>query len=240
MTAVDRNNPKRAASSESRMSLMEFMREFPDDATCLEWLWRHRYSPDGDTPMCPKCETCARSSGTDDREPRTVVDVHRLRAPPAPDGRDDLPQVVYVASPVVLRDVPDDEHSVRDLRQAAGARARRHLQDGVAHGEPIRNHLMTQDGDPLPATSRSTRPTSAVSRARTPSVTAPRAPGPQSHRVGHGRAQGPRQGRGHSVQWSRGHPSPRSRQREGRVEPLLGRLARRTAPLRGRLHPPVG
>jgi transposase len=36
---------------------MEFMREFPDDQACLEWLWRNRYSPDGETAQCPKCET---------------------------------------------------------------------------------------------------------------------------------------------------------------------------------------
>jgi transposase-like protein len=35
---------------------MEFMREFPDDATCLEWLWRTRYSADGETARCPKCD----------------------------------------------------------------------------------------------------------------------------------------------------------------------------------------
>lgn len=38
------------------MSLMEFMREFPDDATCLEHLWRQRYSPDGERARCPQCE----------------------------------------------------------------------------------------------------------------------------------------------------------------------------------------
>jgi transposase-like protein len=36
---------------------MEFMREFPDDAACLDWLWRNRYSPDGEHADCPKCET---------------------------------------------------------------------------------------------------------------------------------------------------------------------------------------
>jgi transposase len=56
MPPVDRNNPKRAASSESRYSLMEFTRDFPDDATCLEWLWTTRYSPDGEHAECPKCE----------------------------------------------------------------------------------------------------------------------------------------------------------------------------------------
>jgi len=35
---------------------MEFMREFPDDATCLEWLWKHRYASDGVHAYCPKCE----------------------------------------------------------------------------------------------------------------------------------------------------------------------------------------
>lgn len=55
MPPVNRNQPKRAASSESQYSLMEFMREFPDDATCLEWLWRNRYSEDGEHAFCPAC-----------------------------------------------------------------------------------------------------------------------------------------------------------------------------------------
>lgn len=54
--ANDRNNPRRAASSESQYSIMEFMREFPDDDTCLNWLWRSRYSEDGKHAECPKCE----------------------------------------------------------------------------------------------------------------------------------------------------------------------------------------
>jgi transposase len=56
MPPVNRNKPIRAESSESRYTLVEFMREFPDDATCLEWLWRNRYSPDGIHAECPKCE----------------------------------------------------------------------------------------------------------------------------------------------------------------------------------------
>lgn len=55
MAAVDRNNPKRAASSESSYSLVEFMRTFPDDAACLEYLWKSRYAPDGGHAVCPKC-----------------------------------------------------------------------------------------------------------------------------------------------------------------------------------------
>jgi transposase-like protein len=35
---------------------MEFMREFPDDETCLQWLWRTRHSEDRLHADCPKCE----------------------------------------------------------------------------------------------------------------------------------------------------------------------------------------
>src|SRR3954462_15584967 len=35
---------------------MEFMREFPDDAACLDHLWRTRYAADGEHAECPKCE----------------------------------------------------------------------------------------------------------------------------------------------------------------------------------------
>ena len=55
MPPVDRLQPRRGKSSESTVSLMEFMREFPDDATCLEWLWRNRHSSDGEHAHCPKC-----------------------------------------------------------------------------------------------------------------------------------------------------------------------------------------
>jgi transposase-like protein len=35
---------------------MEFMREFPDDDSCLEYLWRTRLSRDGTHTHCPKCD----------------------------------------------------------------------------------------------------------------------------------------------------------------------------------------
>jgi transposase len=56
MPPVDRNNPVRAQSSDSRVSFMEFIREYPDDATCMEFLWRTRYAEDGEHAECPKCE----------------------------------------------------------------------------------------------------------------------------------------------------------------------------------------
>jgi len=53
---VDRNQPRRGRASESSYSLMEFMRECPDDAACLDMLWRERYAPDGHRAACPKCK----------------------------------------------------------------------------------------------------------------------------------------------------------------------------------------
>jgi transposase len=56
MAAKNRNQPTRQASSASDYSLMEFMREYPDDAACLDRLWRDRFAPDGHHAQCPKCE----------------------------------------------------------------------------------------------------------------------------------------------------------------------------------------
>jgi len=56
MAANDRNNPIRRPSSDSDLSVVEFWREFPDDAACLDRLWRERYAPDGHHAHCPVCE----------------------------------------------------------------------------------------------------------------------------------------------------------------------------------------
>jgi transposase len=56
MAAGNRKNPQRAKSSESRYSLMEFMRDFPDDDACLEWLWATRFeTEDEGDAWCRKC-----------------------------------------------------------------------------------------------------------------------------------------------------------------------------------------
>lgn len=52
----DRNNPTRGSASYSQYSFMEFQRDFPDDASCLRFLWRQRYAPNGSHADCPKCE----------------------------------------------------------------------------------------------------------------------------------------------------------------------------------------
>ena len=56
MAANDRNDLKRAKSSDSDLTVVEFWREFPDDAACLDRLWRERYAPDGHHAHCPVCD----------------------------------------------------------------------------------------------------------------------------------------------------------------------------------------
>ncbi|MHB8468164.1 MAG: IS1595 family transposase [Gaiellaceae bacterium] len=56
MAPANRKIPKRAPSSQSLYSVTEFLREFPDDEACLQYLWRARHSVDGEHAHCPKCE----------------------------------------------------------------------------------------------------------------------------------------------------------------------------------------
>jgi transposase len=56
MPPANRHDPTRTPCSDSQFSLMEFMREYPDDAACLEHLWRERFSTDGEHADCPKCD----------------------------------------------------------------------------------------------------------------------------------------------------------------------------------------
>lgn len=57
MPPANRHQPRRAKSSTSDYSVTEFLAEFPDDAACLEHLWRTRYSPDGEHAHCPRCDS---------------------------------------------------------------------------------------------------------------------------------------------------------------------------------------
>jgi transposase len=56
MAANDRNNPQRQKSSWSQYTLVEFMRDYPDDGACLDKLWRERFAPDGHHAHCPRCD----------------------------------------------------------------------------------------------------------------------------------------------------------------------------------------
>ena len=56
MPPANRHQPRRAKSSTSDYSVTEFLADFPDDAACLEHLWRTRHAPDGEHAHCPRCD----------------------------------------------------------------------------------------------------------------------------------------------------------------------------------------
>lgn len=56
MPPANRHEPRRAKSSTSDYSVTEFLAEFPDDAACLDHLWRTRHAPDGEHAHCPRCD----------------------------------------------------------------------------------------------------------------------------------------------------------------------------------------
>jgi transposase len=55
MAPGNRKAPKRSTASESQYSLVEFMADFPDDETCLRWLWNTRYNLGDTTAHCTRC-----------------------------------------------------------------------------------------------------------------------------------------------------------------------------------------
>ena len=74
MSKVDRNNPVRSKASDSTYSLMEFAREFPDDAACLEHLWRSRFADGRLTRLLPEVRRRSGSSTRSHRGPSWSCD----------------------------------------------------------------------------------------------------------------------------------------------------------------------
>ena len=107
-----------------------------DDAACLEHLWRQRYAPDGEHAVCPKCEqerVFRKYATKQGRQSWTCtgcgLHVH-------PTAGTIFAQVIDLAAPLVLRDVSDDQHSLRHLGQAARASDRRVLPHSMEDAYP--------------------------------------------------------------------------------------------------------
>jgi transposase-like protein len=58
-------------ASESTCNVVEFFREFPDDETCLTYIWRERFAPDGEHARCERCEAerVFKRYATEDKRP---------------------------------------------------------------------------------------------------------------------------------------------------------------------------
>ena len=123
------------------------MREFPDDAACLERLWRDRYSPDGEHAECPKCEQERDVPASTTRPP--VLVLHRLRAPHPPDAG-----TIFHKSSTSLHLWFYAIYLMASTRCGVSAKQlEREL--GVTYKtawrmfNKIRNELMAEDGEPL-------------------------------------------------------------------------------------------
>src|SRR5881398_2116888 len=57
MSARQKDSVERSPASDSRMTYTEFLRRFPDNDACLDYL-KARFYPDG--TACPKCEKSSR------------------------------------------------------------------------------------------------------------------------------------------------------------------------------------
>src|SRR5581483_8031005 len=55
MAPGNRKAPRNAYWSDSQYMLVEFMADFPDDESCLVWLWEQRYNLGEDKAHCERC-----------------------------------------------------------------------------------------------------------------------------------------------------------------------------------------
>ncbi|HZT78254.1 MAG TPA: IS1595 family transposase [Vicinamibacterales bacterium] len=149
MPPVNRKQPKRAKSSESQFSLMEFMQQFPNDEACLEFLWRSRYAPDGTHAHCPKCDQTRefrRYEHSQQRQAWTCVACGKHLAPTA--------DTIFHKSSTSLHLWFYAMYLMASTRCGISAKQlEREL--GVTYktayrmGQLIRKHLMVQDAEPF-------------------------------------------------------------------------------------------
>lgn len=172
MPPVDRNAPKRAGSSESTYSLVEFLREFPDDAACLEHLWRVRYAPDGEHAICPKCEqerVFRRYKTAQGRQSWTCTGCGHHVHPTA--------GTIFAKSSTSLHLWFYAMYLVTSTRCGISAKQLERAL-GVSYRtawrmlNKIRNELMADDGQPLRGASRRMRPPWTASHASRTATTA--------------------------------------------------------------------
>jgi transposase len=128
---------------------MEFMRQFPDDESCLNYLWRTRYAPDGETAHCPKCDadrTFKRYKTKQRRQSWTCTACGHHLHPTA--------GTIFAKSSTSLHLWFYAMYLITSTRCGISAK---HLERELGvHYETawrmfnkIRNYLMTQDDDPL-------------------------------------------------------------------------------------------
>jgi transposase len=149
MPPVDRRNPIRAKSSESTCNLLEFVRQFPDDEACLTFIWRERFAPDGEHAHCGRCdrERVFKRYQTAQKRPAWWCQTCGFRIHP-------LKGTIFERSSTSLHLWFYGMYLMSSTRCGISAKQlEREL--GVTYKtawrmfNKIRNHLMTQDEEPL-------------------------------------------------------------------------------------------
>jgi len=149
MPPVDRRNPIRGKASESSCYLIEFLREFPDDEACLVYIWRERFSDDGEHAHCERCERerVFKRYETSDRRPAWYCQACGFRIHP-------LKGTIFEKSSTSLFMWFYGMYLMTSTRCGISAKQlEREL--GVTYKTAwrmfnlIRNQLMTQDEEPL-------------------------------------------------------------------------------------------
>jgi transposase-like protein len=131
------------------MSLVEFMREYPDDETCLRHIWRERFSPDGEHAFCQRCEAerVFKHYETAQKRPAWFCQTCGFRIHP-------LKGTIFERSSTSLQLWFYAMYLITSTRCGISAK---HLERelGVTYKtawrmfNKIRNHLMVQDDEPL-------------------------------------------------------------------------------------------
>jgi transposase-like protein len=125
---------------------MEFMRRYPDDAACLDRLWRKRFAPDGHHARCPKCERTRKFHRTKTRASYTCDScghhIHPMKGTIFEKSTTSLQLWFYAA---YLMTSTRCGISAKQLEREIGV----HYQTAHRMMKKIRTELMKDDGEQL-------------------------------------------------------------------------------------------
>src|SRR5437764_15395548 len=134
---------------EPSCSFRDFMRDFPADNACLEYLWRTRHSADGETAHCPKCgqdRTFKRYKTAQRRQSWTCTACGHHVHPTAGTIFHKSSTSLHLRFYAMYRITSTRcGISAKHLERELGV----HYKTAWRMFNKIRNELMTQDGEPL-------------------------------------------------------------------------------------------
>ena len=121
------NSVEAVRSSDSEMTFSTFLKLFPDNDSCLDYL-REKFHPDGST--CPECGQTTKFHRI--KGPLGIF-LPVLRPPRLPNRGHDFSQVHDIIATLVLGDLPNVLNPMRHQCKAVGARDRCLLSDRASY-----------------------------------------------------------------------------------------------------------